>query len=256
VMSDIDSGSIDASNLKTKIALHIHVFYPEVLREILGRLAFNITRPDLFISISNPNIEDVVEKIISTYDGRVVRAVLTPNCGRDIGPFVTEFGKEIIESYEIIGHVHTKISPHAANEVGKNWSNFLLENLLGNEFNPMVDKILHSMSNNESVGLVYPDDPLPIGWDKNYKYAFELACKLNIQKPLDKHINFPVGTMFWARTKKLTSLIELGLNWSDYPAEPLPIDGTMLHSIERLIPYLPTQVEMKSIVTNIRNVTR
>ena len=43
--------------------------------------------------------------------------------------------------------------------------------------------------------------------------------------------------MFWARPSALAPLLELGLDWDDYPEETLPNDGTILHAIERLLPF-------------------
>jgi hypothetical protein len=34
----------------------------------------------------------------------------------------------------------------------------------------------------------------------------------------------------------LSPLIELNLQWDDYPLEPLPYDATFLHAIDRLLP--------------------
>jgi lipopolysaccharide biosynthesis protein len=47
--------------------------------------------------------------------------------------------------------------------------------------------------------------------------------------------------MFCARPRALQSLSDLDLTWDDYPAEPLAIDGTLLHAIERLIPFSAAQ---------------
>ena len=61
--------------------------------------------------------------------------------------------------------------------------------------------------------------------------------RMGIQEPLPPFFEFPVGTMFWARSEALVPLLELNLDWSDYPEEPLPKDGTMLHALERLLPF-------------------
>jgi lipopolysaccharide biosynthesis protein len=61
--------------------------------------------------------------------------------------------------------------------------------------------------------------------------------------------------MFWARTCALTRLIELNLGWNDYPQEPLPYDGTLLHAIERLLP-LTLPVGLHAATTNVTGVTR
>ena len=31
-----------------------------------------------------------------------------PNAGRDIGPLLTEFGRTLVESYDVVGHIHVK----------------------------------------------------------------------------------------------------------------------------------------------------
>ena len=50
----------------------------------------------------------------------------------------------------------------------------------------------------------------------NYTEANKLASRLNI-KSLPRSINFPVGTMFWAKKGALKNLYNLDLDWDDYP---------------------------------------
>ena len=53
---------------------------------------------------------------------------VTPNWGRDIGPLLTQFGRALCASYDIIGHLHTKKSAHVADRpFAEAWSAFLLE---------------------------------------------------------------------------------------------------------------------------------
>ena len=72
----------------------------------------------------------------------------------------------------------------------------------------------------------------------------ELAEKLGISKNLiDEKLSPPaIGSVFWCRTdaiKKLTSP-----NWTveDFPAEPMPTDGTISHALERIFPFV-AQIE-------------
>jgi lipopolysaccharide biosynthesis protein len=62
--------------------------------------------------------------------------------------------------------------------------------------------------------------------------------------------------MFWARTEAIRPLLELGLDWQDYPAEPLPYDGSMLHAVERLLPLVAEKQSTRIVLTNVTGVTR
>jgi len=62
--------------------------------------------------------------------------------------------------------------------------------------------------------------------------------------------------MFWARTESLRSLDALELSWSDYPDEPLPYDGSMLHALERLFPIIVQSNGYDIALTNVKNITR
>ena len=218
------------------VALHIHVFYPDLLGPILEHLGNNTVQPDLFISFSDASIEAEIDQVLATH-GREASLHRVPNRGRDIGPLLTELGKTLDQNYEIHGHLHTKKSVLVDGGTATRWREFLLTNLLGDRARPMADVILASLHNNPNLGLVFPDDPGCLSWTDNRAHAEALASRLQLN-PLPDAINFPVGTMFWARQGALTSLYELGLTWEDYPEEPLGYDGTMLHAIERLLPQI------------------
>ncbi|WP_413681492.1 hypothetical protein [Prochlorococcus sp. MIT 1327] len=46
------------------MALHIHVFYPELLTPILKRLENNKLRPDQFLTYSNPKQKPLLESVL------------------------------------------------------------------------------------------------------------------------------------------------------------------------------------------------
>jgi lipopolysaccharide biosynthesis protein len=62
--------------------------------------------------------------------------------------------------------------------------------------------------------------------------------------------------MFWARPRDLEALFALHLNWEDYPEEPLPQDGTMLHALERLFGLVAMSGRSSVLLTNVAGVTR
>jgi len=218
------------------VALHIHVFYPELLGPMLERLAHNRIRPDLFLSYSDPRLEPAISQTLAAHQQQA-SLYPVPNRGRDIGPLLSELGQHLDQAYSFHGHLHTKKSVLIDNGIAARWREFLLINLLGDASRQMADRILAAMQSNSNLGLVFPDDPGCLGWTKNREQAEALAERLAL-KSLPEEINFPVGTMFWARQGALSSLYQLGLEWNDYPPEPLGYDGTILHAIERLLPQI------------------
>jgi lipopolysaccharide biosynthesis protein len=90
------------------VALHIHVFYPELLPEIMLRLESNAIKPDLFISVPSQKIKEQALDMVKFYQGELIEIEIVPNRGRDIGPLLTLFGQTILKNYEFVGHIHTK----------------------------------------------------------------------------------------------------------------------------------------------------
>jgi glycosyltransferase involved in cell wall biosynthesis len=238
-----------------RVALHLHVYYPDLLPEMMSRLQTNNSRPDLFISVPAESVRDEIVDFLNDYSGNVIDIQMVPNCGRDIGPLLTAFGSVFLDCYDVIGHLHTKKTANLRDElIGERWYRFLLENLLGGKKN-MVDTILGRMAADPSIGMVFPDDPHIIGWGSSKATAEILAQQLGLNM-LPENFVFPAGTMLWARVEALRPLFNLGLTWQDYPNEPLPYDGTILHALERLLPFLAAKQSTRCVLTNVTGVTR
>ena len=219
------------------VALHIHVYYMDLFPDIMKCLDSNNIKPDLFISVPNPKVKEQVLDRLDSYKGNVIEVEIVPNRGRDIGPLLTLFGERILNNYEFVGHIHTKKTNDIKdNNLIERWRNFLMLNMLGDNSFGMADAILSKLNTNSDIGIIFPDDPNAIGWDKNKNDAVKIANEINI-KHLPENFLFPVGAMFWARTKALEDMINRKFTWDDYPDEPLPYDGTILHALERLLGF-------------------
>jgi lipopolysaccharide biosynthesis protein len=224
--------------------------------DIASRLASQSLDLDLLISVPSEQAADDVRLRVESAGLRIGALAVVPNRGRDIGPLLTEFGPLLLERYDLVGHIHTKKSVTVEDEVmGQMWFRFLMENLIGGR-HPMASQIISRLGADNRLGLVFPDDPNVIGWTQNRPEAGKLASRLGLSNLPENQFNFPVGTMFWARVKAIAPLLELGLSWDDYPEEPLPYDGTMLHALERLFPSIGLTSGFGLALTNVPGITR
>lgn len=241
-----------------RIALHIHAYYPDLLPEILERLTFNEVLPDLYISVPSVEAQERVSELLKDFEGHFIKVEVVPNKGRDIGPMLCAFGRELVDGYDLVGHIHTKKTVDVADTMmGQNWFRFLMDNLLGTRQHRMADIILSRMNQDPSLGLIFPDDPYVTGWSVNRPIAEELAPLLDLSADqLPEHFHFPVGNMFWARSSVLAPLVSRFGDLSEYPDEPLPYDGSMLHALERLLPIHCISNGHGLAVTNVPDITR
>jgi len=247
----IEPGPVVADINNLSVALHLHIFTLEYLTPILERLCQNKIRPDLYFSFSNPKLESELSKISEQF-GFGVSLHQVPSRGRDMGYFLSELALDLDSRYSVHGHIHTILNE---GEHVTALRDFLLINLLGNTKFPMVDRILSYFVQQPGLGMVFADDPNCLGWTDNRDQAIALADRLGLP-PLPGAINFPIGSMFWARKGSLRSLYGLGLQWEDYPEEPLPYDGTILHAIERLLPQVCMANGYSYAVTHLPGITR
>ncbi len=239
-------------------ALHAHFHYPELAEDFLRKIAASRSRCDLLLSTDESGKARVLRHVTSRYARGEVHIRVLPNRGRDIGAFLTGFDADLLARYQIIGHVHGKRSPSVGGKsdpaLGERWREFLWQNLLGGS-HPMMDVVIGHLAADEKLGFVFAEDPHLCGWDENRGIAEALAARMGMTEALPPFFDFPIGTMFWARTAALRPLFDLRLAWDDYPSEPVPCDGTILHAIERLLPLVAHHAGYRYATTHVPGVT-
>ncbi len=222
---------------RLRAVLHAHFHYPELCSDFLAHLAANQTHCDLLVSTHDPLKAERLQRSLTGYTRGKVDIRVVPNKGRDIGPLLTAFADDLGE-YDLVGHVHAKRSRYKVDQAlkatwGDGWREFLWQNLIGG-LHPMMDRIVGAFEQQDSLGLVFPSDPNFVDWGDNRDQAAELAARMGWKGKLPDHFDFPLGTMFWIRREALQPLLDLRLGWNEYPEEPVPYDGTLLHALERL----------------------
>ena len=239
------------------VALHIHAYYTDLLQEIISAIRYNTTVPDIFVSVATQKDKEFVYKTFQQNSFPVREVLVVPNKGRDIGPLLTAFGRTLVENYSVIGHVHTKKTLDIADrELIKRWRTLLIENVIGGAVaGAMMDTSLAMMYTQKNIGAVLPDDEFSLGWTQNYAIAAELVKRIP-KLCLPKHFIFPIGMYCWLRAEILKPLVDYGFTWDDYPDEPLPYDGTVLHALERLLGVLPQHSGYTTLTTRVNGITR
>ena len=239
-------------------ALHVHFFYPELAVDFLKKLDCNRATCDLLLTTDTEEKADSLHISSAGYARGRVRIDVVPNRGRDLGAFLSGF-RDLTDRYEIIGHLHSKRSLFSLNTadptLGDRWREFLWQNLLGDRW-PMMDIILSRFAADDRLGIVFAEDTHFCDWDGNLDIAKDLAKRMGLKETLPPFFDFPVGTMFWARAQALRRLFELRLEWNDYAPEPLPFDGTIVHALERLLPFISSDAGFRFATTHVRGVTR
>ena len=222
---------------KKRIAVHFHVYYVDMIADIVLYLRNIPVDFDLYISV--PVVLDISDETIEKRFSDIrklckITIARTPNRGRDIGPMLCTFG-DILREYDVILHIHTKKSAHTDRLV--DWGKHCFSRLLHSQED--VGKILKALS--EDVGIVsppyYQGDTNIWGNKKNLAIAQSIMNNAGMEIDLygeKSNTFYPQGCMFWARTDFLKRLFDQKFSYNDFPEEPIGKDGTLAHALERL----------------------
>jgi len=233
------------------IAVHLHLYYPDLIQEFCRYLRNIPVNFALFVSV--PEGRGDLEYIRTMLDERVPHAttiIVRPvvNRGRDIAPFVVEFGKDLL-IYDLILHLHSKKSPH--NPEITTWRRFLLHYVLGDA--SVVSQILSAFHSDRRLGAFFPPyHPAVRGqplWAANRQRVEDLLSRWGHRLEEDLCPDFPAGSFFWARSDALRPLLDGHLKLADFEQEPLQNDGATPHAIERLLGLVP---RLRNFTTTMR----
>ena len=225
---------------KISVAVQLHLYYQDLLDEFLFYLSQIPVPFDLFLSLprDTPGHSELSAKLSTQLPllGQInIKEV--ENRGRDLAPVFVTFAEEL-QRYDIIGHIHTKRSPH--NWAKRDWRQFLLCHLLGSP--ATIASAFRYLSSKPSVGLLFPQYhpslAKQISWGTNLPRASWLAERLDLTINKRHPGNFPAGSMFWAKSAALRPLLQAGLTREDFEEEQGQVDGTLAHAIERSLPMV------------------
>ncbi|MFN7093802.1 MAG: rhamnan synthesis F family protein [Burkholderiales bacterium] len=237
------------------IAIHLHLFYIDLLDEFASYLSNMPFAYDLLVSVTQAeHIEKVTQAINKFNNLKQLFVKLVPNRGRDVAPLVVTFAEDLLK-YEYICHIHTKKSLYTGGEQVQ-WRNHLLSTLLGSAQN--IKKIFSLFNYHSTLGLIYPEAIANFPywgytWLTNHQPGQAFLSQLGIAMPQNKYIDYSAGTMFWARSRALIPLLTAKLAFNDFPYENKQIDGTLAHVIERSLVPIVQSVGQEFAVVDLAN---
>ena len=216
-----------------RIAVLLHAFHLDLIREFRAYLDHLPFPADLFVSTDNAAKQQSLSACFADWKQGRVEIRVVPNRGRDVAAKLVGFAA-VHDQYEYVLHLHTKSSPHESRLVG--WRGYLLETLLGSP--EVVRGIFEAFAQAPRLGMLAPqhiDELRPwVRWGDNFVAAELLAARMGFPLPRRAPLDFPSGSMFWARSAALRPLLDVHLDFADFPEECGQTDGTLAHSIERL----------------------
>lgn len=232
-----------------RIALLIHAYRPEVLQTYMSYLESMPENTDCYITTNTDSKKSEIYKICSCLPYKKVEVRVIPNRGRDVGSKLIG-ARDLVERYDLICCVHDKKTPHLNPQtIGEGFGYKCYSNVLFNK--NYTSNIIHLFHEQPFLGLAVPPEPnhatmfttLGYEWVGNYDRTKALAEQLNLNVPIayNKEPVAPFGSFFWFRSKALKSLFGYEWRYEDFPQEPIADDGTILHAIERIYPYVAQQ---------------
>lgn len=227
--------------LQQSVAIHLHVFYVDLLEEFLMAFRKFSFAYDLYVTTDTEVKLDEIKQILSHWQVQAT-VIKVPNLGRDIYPLLCL--KEQLETYDFIGHFHTKKSKEADFWAGESWRKELIDSLI-----VPANRLLQELAQ-PHLGLMIADIPSFFRFNKIVDAGNEaliapemnrLWAKMGLKKAIDfeqfQTFVMSYGTFIWFKYDALKPLFDLEFEESELPREPLP-QNSIFHAMERLLVYI------------------
>ncbi|MDB0063830.1 rhamnan synthesis F family protein [Gammaproteobacteria bacterium] len=214
---------------KKVLAVVIHAFYFDIFTRIIEKTK-SIGIPYALYITTHKAIAQEVSSHIKLL-GLDAHIEVYENKGRDILPFLKIINLIKTNGHQVILKLHTKKSPHKFSK-GRRWCDSMVDQLLDAS---VIDKVIENFTTYPTIGLIAPHRHLHLLRYKggsNMPHITELADKIGYQGNINQQ-SFVGGTMFYARANAFDSLLKLNIKDTDFKEEPIPMDGTLAHVIER-----------------------
>lgn len=229
---------------RKKIAIFAHLYYEELFDYCLSYLLPLSKVIDIYITTGDEKSRIILQKKL-TGNNHIKKIKVSTYQGREWAAFLL-IDRKYMKSYDYCCLIHDKKSSQMFYPtVGKSFCDNLWENSLKNlEY---VSNIIETFEKREFVGLMTPPEVYHGTyfhtaidfWTICFEKTKQLLESMNIFVPMaEEKPPVAVGSAFWCRTRAIKKLIEMDIKEEDFPSEPLAVDGTFNHCLERAVPYI------------------
>ncbi|MTW22684.1 rhamnan synthesis F family protein [Allochromatium palmeri] len=223
-----------------RVAVVVHIYYPELWPEIAEALSLLVYPFDLYVTITPDTAPDITSRVRSAFPAAHIQTY--PNRGMDVLPFLRLAPTLIQADYQAVCKLHTK---RGDGQQGITWRRAMLDPLIGD--NTSFVDVAEAFARDPRLQLV---GPAPLYQSAqhlmrcNEPLVSRLYQQLTGQGLPAANWGFFAGTMFWVRPRILQALAKLiapgavldpELFETDYQQ-----DGQRVHALERVFGVLPS----------------
>lgn len=243
---DVDQQvSLDVTKLK--VALVMHIYFIDLIEYCYNYAMSMPTNSDVYITTDSTRKKEKILEKFNEGPWNKLNVIVIENRGRDVSSLLVGV-KHVVMDYDYVCFMHDKkVGQLDVACKGESFSYKCFENML--KSSNYVKNIINLFEQNERLGILMPPPPNfaeyyptigAVEWGENYDNTVELAkdLKLNVKIEESKEPVSPLGTMFWFRPKAMRKLYAKDWEYEDFPEEPNKLDGSLLHAIERIYPFV------------------
>ncbi|MDX5372306.1 MAG: CDP-glycerol glycerophosphotransferase family protein [Pseudomonadaceae bacterium] len=247
-----------------RLALAVHLFYPELWPDLARRIRNMPFAFDLFVTVPVDRHAALLEQMERHPVPVSARIVEVANLGYDLLPFIKLLPQLIDGEYDLVCKLHSKKG--SANleqqhpELGNLWLDLLIDPLLGSE--ATIRDIVEAFARQPQLGMLGSADLYKAADRLMYGNEVQVARLLQEMNPcLDpaRSWGFFAGSMFWARLDTLKPLLSLEPTLLALDGQTNQQTGAVAspwHALERCIGLLPELAGQQIALSYSRDLAR
>lgn len=244
-----DAGNKDKARKYIKdmgLLLVMHLYYPDKFLESKKCASLFPRETDLCITTNTEEKARTIRTLFEPLCFRSLDVRVIENRGRDVSSLLVG-AADLVKTHEVICFFHDKKTLQTnPGSIGLGFSDKLIENMFGTE--AYICNVVNLFSDNKRLGILSPPAPHHADyyftqgndWGPNYSLTKKMYEILSLDVPISskKRPIAPLGTCFWFRARAMRKLFDMEWEYDDFPPEPNNVDGTILHAIERIYPFV------------------